>query len=247
MNKDNKTDTFFTEEPDIIPDANERIQRMMLNDYEKKQTILYHLTAGVEIPYSDGVVIEKGVEIGIDTCILPGTIIKGNTKIGKNCVIGPNSVIEDCVIEDNVKLNQTQCEQCVIKGGANIGPFVHIRPNSIVGESVHLGNFVEVKNSNIDTGTKVSHLTYVGDSDVGKRVNFGCGTVTVNYSGKAKYRTTIGDDVFIGCNTNLVAPVTIGNGAYTAAGSTITDDVPEDSLGIARARQVNKIGWKVKK
>ena len=111
----------------------------------------------------------------------------------------------------------------------------------------HLGNFVEVKNSNIDTGTKVSHLTYVGDSDVGKRVNFGCGTVTVNYSGKAKYRTTIGDDVFIGCNTNLVAPVTVGNGAYTAAGSTITEDVPEDSLGIARARQVNKIGWKVKK
>ena len=247
MNKDNKTDTFLTEEPDIIPDANERIQRMMLNDYEKKQTILYHLAAGVDIPYSDGVVIEKGVEIGTDTCILPGTIIKGNTKIGKNCVIGPNSVVEDCVIEDNVKLNQTQCEQCIIKSGANIGPFVHIRPNSVIGDNVHLGNFVEVKNSNIDTGTKVSHLTYVGDSDVGKRVNFGCGTVTVNYSGKAKYRTTIGDDVFIGCNTNLVAPVTVGDGAYTAAGSTITDDVPEASLGIARARQVNKIGWKVKK
>lgn len=242
-----KADTFFAPNSDIILGANDRIQLMELNEYAKMQTIQYHLSAGVEIPYSDGIVIEKGAQIGTDTCILPGTIIKGKTVIGKNCVIGPNSVIEDSVIGDNVKLNQTQCEQCIVKSGANIGPFVHIRPNSVIGDSVHLGNFVEVKNSNIDTGTKVSHLTYVGDSDVGKRVNFGCGTVTVNYSGKAKYRTTIGDDVFIGCNTNLVAPVTVGNGAYTAAGSTITEDVPEDSLGIARARQVNKIGWKVKK
>ncbi len=242
-----RADTFFAPNSDIILGANDRLQLMELNEYAKAQTIHYHLLAGVEIPYSDGVVIEKGVEIGTDTCILPGTIIKGKTVIGKNCVIGPNSVIEDSVIGDNVKLNQTQCEQCIVNSGANIGPFVHIRPNSVIGDSVHLGNFVEVKNSNIDTGTKVSHLTYVGDSDVGKRVNFGCGTVTVNYSGKAKYRTTIGDDVFIGCNTNLVAPVTVGNGAYTAAGSTITEDVPEDSLGIARARQVNKIGWKVKK
>lgn len=242
-----RADTYFAPNSDIILGANDRLQLMELNEYAKMQSIQYHLAAGVEIPYPDGIVIEKGVTIGTDTCILPGTIIKGNTQIGKNCVIGPNSVIEDSVIGDNVKLNQTQCEQCVVKSGANIGPFVHIRPNSVIGDSVHLGNFVEVKNSNIDTGTKVSHLTYVGDSDVGKRVNFGCGTVTVNYSGKAKYRTTIGDDVFIGCNTNLVAPVTVGDGAYTAAGSTITEDVPADSLGIARARQVNKIGWKVKK
>ncbi len=247
IDDDKAADTFFAPNSDIILGANDRIQLMELNEYAKKQEIAYHLAAGVEIPYSDGVVIEKGVEIGTDTLILPGTIIKANSKIGKNCVIGPNSVIEDSVIGDGVKLNATQCEQCIVKDGANIGPFVHIRPNSVIGENVHLGNFVEVKNSNIDTGTKVSHLTYVGDSDVGKRVNFGCGTVTVNYSGKAKYRTTIGDDVFIGCNTNLVAPVTVGNGAYTAAGSTITEDVPEDSLGIARARQVNKIGWKVKK
>lgn len=229
-----------------FPELEEKLRIMEQNAVSKFKQIRRCLAAGVDIPYSDGVIIDPEAEIGEGTVIMPNTIIKGSTKIGKNCVIGPNSIISDSVIEDNAKLNNVQCYQSTVKSGADIGPFVHIRPNSVIGESVHLGNFVEVKNSNIDTGTKVSHLTYVGDSDVGKRVNFGCGTVTVNYTGKAKYRTTIGDDVFIGCNTNLIAPVKVGNGAYTAAGSTITDDVPEDSLGIARARQVNKIGWKLK-
>ena len=241
-----KAETYFAPRSDIILGANNRLQLMELNAYAKMQEIEFHLSAGVNIPYSDGVIIEPGVEIGIDTQILPNTIIKGNTKIGKNCVIGPNSIISDSIIEDNAKLNNVQCYQSTVKSGVDIGPFVHIRPNSVIGENVHLGNFVEVKNSNIDTGTKVSHLTYVGDADVGKRVNFGCGTVTVNYDGKSKHRTVIGDDVFIGCNTNLIAPVEIGDGAYTAAGSTITDNVPEDSLGIARAKQVNKIDWRIK-
>lgn len=239
--------TFFAPKPDIILGANNRIQLMELNEYAKRQEIEMHLTAGVDIPFRDGVIIEPGVEIGIGTCILPNTMLKGKTKIGKGCTIGPNTVVTDSTIGDNVKLNNVQCTLSVVKNNADIGPFVQIRPNSVIGDSVHLGNFVEVKNSNIDTGTKVSHLTYVGDSDVGKRVNFGCGTVTVNYNGKAKFRTTIGDDVFIGCNTNLVAPVKVGDGAYTAAGSTITEDVPDCALGIARARQVNKIGWKLKK
>lgn len=212
---------------------------------EKKRIAILesHVAAGVEIPCFDGVMIDESVTIGAGTQILPGTILRGDTVIGENCVIGPNSLIENSTVGSGAKLNSTQAYQSVIKSGVNIGPFVHIRPNSVVGENVHLGNFVEVKNSNIDTGTKVSHLTYVGDSDVGKRVNFGCGTVTVNYTGKAKFRTTIKDDAFIGCNTNLVAPVTVGEGAYTAAGSTITEDVPDVSLGIARARQVNKEGW----
>ncbi|MBR5201853.1 MAG: bifunctional UDP-N-acetylglucosamine diphosphorylase/glucosamine-1-phosphate N-acetyltransferase GlmU [Clostridia bacterium] len=242
----NKTDTYFAPSSDIILGANSRLQLMELNQYGKMQQIEYHLANGVDIPFSDGVIIEPGVEIGADTQILPNTIIQGNTKIGKGCVIGPNSIIRDSVIEDGAKLNNVQCYQSRVLQNADIGPFVHIRPNSVIGEKVHLGNFVEVKNSSIDTGTKVSHLTYVGDSDVGKRVNFGCGTVTVNYTGKAKFRTTIGDDAFIGCNTNLVAPVKVGDGAYTAAGSTITEDVPADALGIARARQVNKINWKLK-
>lgn len=215
-------------------------------DINNLKNIEAHANNGVEIPYHNNVVIEDDVQIGKGTVIMPGTILYSGVVIGENCVIGPNTLIKDSVVGNGVKLNSVQCYHSKVLDGADIGPFVHIRPNSVIGENVHLGNFVEVKNSNIDTGTKVSHLTYVGDSDVGKRVNFGCGTVTVNYDGKNKHRTVIGDDVFIGCNTNLVAPVKVGSGAYTAAGSTITEDVPADSLGIARARQVNKVDWRIK-
>ncbi len=127
--------------------------------------------------------------------------------------------------------------------GVTVGPFAYVRPNSVIGDRVKLGDFVEIKNSRIGDGTKVAHLTYVGDSDVGKNVNFGCGTVTVNYDRAKKHRTVIEDDAFIGCNTNLVAPVTVGRGAYTAAGSTVTDDVPPQALAVARARQTNKRDW----
>lgn len=241
-----KADTSFALSPDVVLGANDRIQLHQLNHIARIKEIESHLEAGVDIPCFENVIIDPGVSIGMDSTVLPGTILRGRVIIGRNCTIGPNTIIENSTVGDDVNLNNVQCYNAAVKSGANIGPYVHIRPNSIVGENVHLGNFVEVKNSNIDTGTKVSHLTYVGDSDVGKRVNFGCGTVTVNYTGKSKFRTTIKDDAFIGCNTNLVAPVTIGEGAYTAAGSTITEDVPEDTLGIARARQVNKAGWKIK-
>ena len=217
-----------------------------ISETVRLREIEHQLDCGVNIPCFDGVMISPNVKIGEGTLILPGTILRGNVTIGKNCTVGPNTLLHNTTVGDDAYLNSVQSFDARIMSGVNIGPFVHIRPNSVIGEKVHLGNFVEVKNSNIDTGTKVSHLTYVGDSDVGKRVNFGCGTVTVNYTGKAKFRTTIGDDAFIGCNTNLVAPVTVGDGAYTAAGSTITEDVPGDSLGIARARQVNKIGWCLK-
>ena len=217
---------------------------MTKNDIKNLEILKFHEKNGVEIPYHQGVVIEENVTIGKGTKILPNTMIFSGVTIGENCVIGPNTLIKESAIGNKVKLNSVQCYQSKILDNADIGPFVHIRPNSVIGENVHLGNFVEVKNSNIDENTKVSHLTYVGDSDVGKRVNFGCGTVTVNYDGKNKHRTTIGDDCFIGCNTNLIAPVTLHNGAYTAAGSTITDNVPSDSLGIARARQVNIVGWR---
>lgn len=223
--------------------GNERVRAQRQKNAERIELLEHFVAAGVEIPCFDGVMIDSTVTIGKGTTVLPGTILRGETAIGENCVLGPNTLVENSKIGNQVKLNSTQCYQSTVKDGANIGPFVHIRPNSVVGDSVHLGNFVEVKNSTIDTGTKVSHLTYVGDSDVGKKVNFGCGTVTVNYTGQAKFRTTIKDNAFIGCNTNLIAPVTVGEGAYTAAGSTITEDVPADALGIARARQVNKPEW----
>ena len=238
-----KCDTSSAMSPDVVLGANDRSQLHELNHIARMRELETHLEAGVDIPCFDGVVIDPDVVIGMDTVIYPGTILRGKVVIGKNCKIGPNTIIENSTVGDNVILNNTQCYQSVVKSEANIGPFVHIRPNSVIGEAVHLGNYVEVKNSTIDMGTKVSHLTYVGDSDVGKKVNFGCGTVTVNYTGRAKFRTTIKDNAFIGCNTNLVAPVTVGEGAYTAAGSTITEDVPDDSLGIARARQVNKLDW----
>lgn len=219
---------------------------MTQKDIKNRKNIEFHENNGVRIPYHQGVIIEENVTIGKGTQILPNTMIFSGVTIGEDCVIGPDTLIKESAIGDGVRLNSVQCYQSKILDGADIGPFVHIRPNSVIGRKVHLGNFVEVKNSNIDESTKVSHLTYVGDSDVGKRVNFGCGTVTVNYDGKNKHRTTIGDDCFLGCNTNLIAPVTLYDGAYTAAGSTITENIPADSLGIARARQINKVGWREK-
>lgn len=227
----------------VVLGANDRSQLMELNGIAKRQVLAKLLAGGVDIPCADGILIGPDVSVGRDTMILPNTILCGSVTIGEGCVIGPNTTVVDSRIGSGVRLDNVKCENARVLDGADIGPFVHIRPNSEIGERVHLGNFVEVKNSKIGTGTKVSHLTYVGDSDVGERVNFGCGCVTVNYDGRAKHRTTIGDDAFIGCNTNLIAPVTVGDGAYTAAGSTITEDVPSDALGIARARQVNKEGW----
>ncbi len=238
-----KADVYTSLNTSIVLGANDRREISKLNEKARMDVIYSLLDAGVNIPCFDGIMIDPMVEIGMDTTILPNTIIYGNTKIGKDCVIGPNSYIEDSTVGDNSVLDNTKCRLSKVGSFASVGPFVQIRPNSVIADRVHLGNFVEVKNSNIDEGTKVSHLTYVGDSDVGRNVNFGCGTVTVNYNGKAKYRTTIGDNVFIGCNTNLVAPVKVGDNAYTAAGSTITEDVPASSLGIARARQINKEGW----
>lgn len=201
---------------------------------------------GVIIPCTDGVIIGENVCIGEGTVILPGCILLGNTQIGTDCAIGPNTLLFDMKVGSSTHLNSVQGYLSQIGSFCDFGPFTHIRPNTHIADRVHLGNFVEAKNSVIDEGTKVSHLTYVGDSDVGKNVNFGCGCVTVNYNGKTKNRCEIGDNAFIGCNTNLVAPVKVGDGAYTAAGSTITDDVPGEALAIARARQVNKKGWKLK-
>lgn len=217
-----------------------------LSESEKQEIISSFKEKGVIIP-AGNVFIGKNVEIKPGAIIMPGSVLTGNTVVEEDAVIGPDTWLYNTEVKSGATLNYVQSFDSVVGEGADIGPFVQIRPGSNIGNGVHLGNFVEVKNSSIDEGTKVSHLTYVGDSDVGKNVNFGCGCVTVNYTGKEKFRTTIGDYAFIGCNTNLVAPVTVGDYGYTAAGSTITDDVPENSLAIARARQENKIGWVTRK
>ena len=209
---------------------------------KREDILLYHIANGVNIE-SRTVEIDEGVVIAPGATILSGTILRGKTVIGAGCVIGPNSLIEDSTVDEGTAVNASQVYGSHLGPHNNIGPFTHVRVNTVTDYGVHLGAYVETKNSNFARGNTVSHLTYIGDSDVGKYCNFGCGTVTCNYDGKDKFRTQIGDYCFIGCNTNLVAPVKVGDGAYTAAGSTITKDVPAQALGIARDRQTNLEGW----
>lgn len=209
----------------------------------RKRVLLSFAEKGVLFQTFDGVVIHPDAVIGEGTIILAGTQIGKDVVIGKNCEIGPRAHLISATVNDNTILIDTRVVEAVIGSNVKIGPYCNIRPNSTICDGVKIGDFVEVKNSVIGRDTHASHLTYIGDSDVGERVNFGCGVVTANYDGYSKFRTTVGDDAFIGCNTNLVAPVTVGKGAYTACGSTITDAVPENGLGLARARQVNKDGW----
>lgn len=190
---------------------------------------------GVSFITLDGIIIGTDVRIGCDTTILPNTVILGNTTIGKGCTIGANSHIENCTIGDNVQLNNVQAYDSVVENNVKIGPFAQLRPGTTIREGVKIGDFVEIKNSDIGVNTAVAHLTYVGDSDVGRGVNFGCGCVTANYDGINKFRTKIGDHAFIGCNTNLIAPVEVGENASTAAGSTVTKNVP-DKLPCGRER-----------
>ncbi len=221
--------------------------QIVVNEKKYLDIINRHMEKGVKFYTSHGIVIEETVTIGKGTTIMPGTILLGDTTIGENCVVGPNTMISDSKIGDYVTVNASQVNSSFVKNGAKVGPFTQVRPNCVIGENVKLGNFVEVKNSNLEKGTSVAHLTYIGDTDIGVHSNIGCGVVTVNYDGQNKSRTTIGDFAFVGCNTNLIAPVTVGNGAYTAAGSTITKDVPDDALAVARTKQENKLNWAKKK
>lgn len=199
--------------------------------------------AGVCVIDPQNVYVDPRCRLAAGVTLLPGCILRGRTRIGEGCVIGPNSMLTDCVVGRDTTVNASQLSSSVVGSNTTVGPFAYVRPGCTIGDHCRVGDFVEMKNSVIGDGTKISHLTYVGDSDVGQRVNFGCGTVTTNYDGHKKFRCTIGDDVFLGCNTNLIAPVCIGDRAYTAAGSTVTGDVPAGALAIARARQVNKDGW----
>jgi bifunctional UDP-N-acetylglucosamine pyrophosphorylase/glucosamine-1-phosphate N-acetyltransferase len=206
-----------------------------------------HIENGVIFMDEKTAFIEDGVVIGKDTVIEPCVYIKGSTVIGSGARIGFCSEIVNSVIGDKVTVTHSVITESTIGEGTAVGPFAYIRPGCHIGKNIKIGDFVEIKNSEIGDDTKISHLTYVGDALVGKNVNFGCGTVVVNYDGKVKNKTIVEDNAFVGCNTNLVAPVTVGKNAFTAAGSTITGDVPENSLAIARAYQTIKKDWVLKR
>ena len=203
-----------------------------------------HMRQGVAVLDPSSAIISTDAVIGRDTTLLPGVMILGETVIGEDCEIGPFTLLSDCIIGDRCTINASQVYSSQMGSEIKIGPYAYIRPNCTLGSRVKIGDFVELKNSHIGNGAKIPHLSYVGDTDMGEGVNIGCGSVTVNFDGHAKHRTTIEDGAFIGCQTNLVAPVTVGKNAFTAAGSTLTDDVPAGALAIARARQVNKEGWR---
>lgn len=227
--------------------VNDKLQLSQVGKILNRRKVEALMLAGVTIIDPDKVQVTTNVKVGRDTVLYPGTVLEGDTVIGENCVIGSNTSLNNCKVGDNTKILETVGIDSEIGSDTNVGPFAYLRPGTRVGSDVKIGDFVEVKNSTIDDGTKVAHLTYIGDADVGKRVNFGCGTVVVNYDGVNKHRTIIEDDCFIGCNTNLVSPVVVRHGAYTAAGSTITDEVPPESLAIARSKQVVKEQWTAKR
>lgn len=206
-----------------------------------------HMENGVTIMDPNNTYIDWAVTIGKDTTIYPGNVLQGKTVIKEECVLYPNNRIADSILQRSVSVQSSVVLESQIGEGTTVGPFAYIRPESNIGKHARIGDFVEIKKSTIGDNTKVSHLTYIGDAEVGSGCNFGCGTVVSNYDGKSKFKTIIGNNIFIGCNTNLVAPVKVNDNSYIAAGSTITNEVPENSLAIARARQVNIENWVVKK
>lgn len=223
--------------------VNDRLALSEAENLMRQRINREHMLNGVTIIDPASTYIAADVVIGADTTLYPGTVLKGKTVIGEDCLIGPSSEIEDSVIMNGAEVKHSVLNQAQVGARTSVGPFAYLRPGAVLGEEVKVGDFVEIKNASIGDGSKVSHLSYVGDATVGKNVNVGCGAITVNYDGYNKSRTEIGDDAFIGSNVNLVAPVTVGKGAFVVAGSTITRSVSENDLAIARVRQENKPGY----
>lgn len=238
--------TFVLEDFNEALGINNRLQLAQADKEFRKRILERFMLDGVTIISPETTYIDAMVTIGQDTVIHPFSYLEGNTIVGKDCIIGPNTRIIDSKIGDEVNIENSVIKESTVDDGTNIGPFAYLRPGSVLGKKVKIGDFVEIKKSTIGEGSKVPHLSYVGDAQVGKGVNIGCGTITCNYDGEKKYPTTILDGAFIGSNTNLVAPVTVGEGAYIGAGSTITKDVPGGALGIARGKQSNIPQWKEK-
>ncbi len=243
LSKEAKIGTFTIKDTYKLNGINDLYTLSLVEKQFREAILKKHMLNGVNIVNPETVTIGNDVTIEAGTTIYQGSLILGKTSIGRNCVVGPNSEIFNSTLKDGSKLLHSVCYDSTLEENSSVGPFSHIRMNTVVGQANRIGNFVEMKNSVIGPKTNVAHLTYVGDTDCGGGVNFGCGTVTVNYDGKNKYRTTIGDNVFIGCNSNLIAPVNIGSESFIAAGSTITDSIEENDFAIARAKQVTKKGY----
>jgi len=243
LNKENyKIGGWILEDETDIKAVNDRVQLAEVTKIMQQRINEAHMLAGVTIIDPENTYIEDSVTIGRDTTIYPGTFLQQGTVIGCGCTIGPNTRIINSRICDNVSIESSKVIESEIGDGTTVGPFAYLRPGTVLGKNVKIGDFVEVKKSVIGDNSKSSHLSYIGDAEVGKNVNIGCGVVFVNYDGKKKHKTVVGDGAFIGSNSNLVAPVNVQQGGYIACGSTITDDVEEGDLAIARARQVNKKG-----
>ncbi len=234
---------YAAADADELLGVNDRVALSQAESYMRRRLSMHHMREGVTIIDPASTYIGADVVIGSDTVLLPGTMLEGSTVIGENSTIGPNTHLKNSHIGSHTTVHSSVVTDSKIADHVAVGPFAHIRPGSDLGNHVKIGNFVEVKKATIDEGSKLSHLTYMGDAEIGKNVNIGCGTISVNYDGKNKFKTTIEDNAFIGCNSNLVAPVTVGKGAYVAAGTTVTKNVTEDSLAIGRVKQENKEGY----
>jgi bifunctional UDP-N-acetylglucosamine pyrophosphorylase/glucosamine-1-phosphate N-acetyltransferase len=238
-----KVVTQLTPDPAIALGVNDRAGLMAAEELAQRRILERHAREGVTFLQPETTRVEADVAIGPDTTVGPGTSLLGATAVGAACEIGPHTTMRDARIGDGARVVHSYLVEAEVGSGALIGPFAYLRPGAVIREGAKVGTFVEVKNSDIGPGAKVPHLSYIGDTDVGEKANLGASTITANYDGRKKHRSKLGKSVKTGIHTSLVAPVDVGDRAYTGAGSTITDDVPEGALGIARAKQRNVEGY----
>ncbi|MBT3319847.1 MAG: NTP transferase domain-containing protein [Clostridia bacterium] len=223
--------------------AVDRIQLAQISERLRTRINNNLMRAGVTLIDPQSTYIDAGVKIGTDTTVYPGVVIEGDCEIGQDVILYPGSRIVDSSIGDGSVVQNSVMMDAIVGENSTIGPYAYLRPNTVIGNGCRVGDFVEVKNAHIKDGAKVSHLTYVGDGEIGEKSNIGCGVVFVNYDGKKKSRTVVGRNAFVGCNVNLIAPVEVGDGAFVAAGTTVTHDVSKDALAIGRSKQKDIEGW----
>ena len=235
--------SFESVDEEMCMGVNSRVELALVNAAMRWRLVERFMLAGVTVEDPDTTFVDWGVEVGRDTFLRANTHLLGRTTVGAACEIGPGAFLRDAFVGDRARVVSSHLHECVISTGCSVGPFASIRPNTVLAEGARAGSFVEIKNSRIGEGSKVPHLSYVGDAVVGRHSNVAAGNITANYDGYEKHATTIGDNVRTGSHTTIVAPVTIGDGAYTAAGSVITRDVPPGALGVARGKQENIDGY----